>query len=45
MNLNKDKKKTTKGNRFIVCEALGSAQAKYIDDKNLIRSSFNFVLS
>tara|TARA_B110000858_G_scaffold49587_1_gene57225 strand:+ start:2577 stop:3680 length:1104 start_codon:yes stop_codon:yes gene_type:complete len=45
MNLNKDKKKTTKGNRFIVCEKLGCAQTKYIEDKSLIRSSFNFVLS
>ena len=42
--LNKDKKKTSQGNRFIVCEKLGVAKVEYINDRNLIKDSFNSVL-
>ena len=43
-NLNKDKKKTSKGNRFIICEKLGSAKSQYIQDGSLINQSFECVL-
>ena len=43
-NLNKDKKKTSKGNRFIICEKLGSARSQYIQDGSLINQSFECVL-
>jgi 3-dehydroquinate synthase len=43
-SLSKDKKKTSSGNRFIVCEKLGVARVEYIQDINLINNSFNSVL-
>ena len=44
-NLTNDKKKTSKGNRFIICEKIGSASAEYIDDQKLIEEGFKTVLT
>lgn len=43
-NLKNDKKKTTKGNRFILCDKLGSGKVEYISNLNYIENSFMEVL-
>ena len=43
-NLVKDKKRTSYGNRFIICSEIGKAKVEHITDKNLIKNSFNLVL-
>tara|TARA_B100000795_G_scaffold269968_1_gene261441 strand:- start:4906 stop:6009 length:1104 start_codon:yes stop_codon:yes gene_type:complete len=45
LRLDKDKKKTFKGNRFIICKKLGKAHAEYVEDINIIKESFQAVLS
>lgn len=43
-NLVKDKKRTSYGNRFVLCSKIGSASVEHVTDNNLIKDSFNLVL-
>ena len=43
-NIQNDKKKTSKGNRFIICKKVGNGSVEYISNNKLIRESFNMVL-
>ena len=44
-NINNDKKKTSKGSRFITCKKIGYGNIDYVNDEKLIEECFNFVLT
>ncbi len=42
-NLINDKKRTSKGNRFILCDSPGSAEIKFIKDESLIKRAYEIL--
>ena len=43
-NVENDKKKTSKGNRFITCKKIGMGSIEYVSDKKLIEECFRIIL-
>ena len=42
-NLINDKKRLSKGNRFILCKSIGEAKIQYVDDQEIIQGAFEYI--